>query len=471
MNQSPFSQSGETEGLPTGNPTPSASNAGPSPLPPSGHFSAEWNSTAPAAGASPSPASAGETPPPTVPVTPLYGGASFPPPPAPTPAPAEAAKQPKYASRGSVIAVAAISLALSLLLGLTGLFAGLAIAGSDTLVPPTGKGEITINHVSSDYTAEINTDGTVASIVTKVAPAVVEIYTDTVTYSQYFGQQIQSGAGSGVILTKDGYIVTCAHVIDAADKITVRLKDGTELEASLIGADTQTDIAVIKVKPKNDLPFVAFGSSDALVVGQPVVAIGNPLGSLGGTVTTGIISAKDREIEIEGQLYNLLQTNAAINSGNSGGGLFDMNGNLIGIVNAKSGGDSIEGLGFAIPSAKAEEIATQLMAHGYVTGRPVIGINVLNVNSNEVIMQNLQYSRFFTQFGLYIIESEHNTLQLGDRLVAIDGDEIASMSDLQKILQGKKVGDTVDITVARIDGNRTKLYTTQITLREKTAAD
>jgi len=405
---------------------------------------------------------------------PSYGGAYPPPPSYPpfTPPTPKQPKQPRYASRASVAVAILLAVVLSLGCGAGGMLIGMRLgkSGGGT-ASPVGSGSITIQHIDSDYKAELDLEGSIASVAEKVAPAVVEIYTDTVVYSQYFGQQVESGAGSGVIITKDGYIVTCAHVIDGADKITVRLRDGKEYEAKKVGSDSQTDIAVIKIERKEDLPFVAFASSENLVVGQPIVVVGNPLGSLGGSVTNGIISATNREIEIEGQLYNLLQTNAAINSGNSGGGMFDMNGNLVGVVNAKSSGTSIEGLGFAIPSSQAEQIATELMAHGFVKNRPTIGVSLLNVNSQEVIMRYLQYSRFFTEYGVYIMESEHDSMELGDRLVAIDGAEIDSMSDVQKCLADKKVGDTVEITIARLNGRKSELITVQVTLRERTAED
>ncbi len=386
--------------------------------------------------------------------------------------PAQNQPKQKYASRASVVVALILAVLLSLGCGIGGVIIGTMLTGDgQTSILPSGDGGININHYTSDYSAELDTDGTVASVAQKVSPAVVEIFTDTVTYSEYFGQQITSGAGSGVIITKDGYIITCAHVIDGATKITVRLNDGKDYTAKAIGADNQTDVAVIKIEGTEDFPFVGFGTSNNLVVGQPVIAIGNPLGSLGGTVTTGIISATNREIEIEGQIYNLLQTNAAINSGNSGGGLFDMNGHLIGIVNAKSSGTSIEGLGFAIPSDQAEEIATQLMAYGYVKGRPMIGVSLFEIRNQQDIMNHFQYSRYITDYGLYVAESEHEALNPGDRIVAFAGTEIDSMAALQMALSDKKVGDTVEITVSRLNGRRSELITVSITLRERTAED
>jgi len=189
---------------------------------------------------------------------------------------------------------------------------------------------------------------TIVEIAALTSESVVEIYTETVVNIGRFGSYIAEGAGSGVIISSDGYIVTNNHVIEGASKITVRLKNGVEHEAALIGRDSKTDLAVLKIQ-ESGLQSAVFGDSDKLVVGELVVAIGNPLGKLGGTVTDGIISALSRNISVEGQMMNLLQTSAAVNPGNSGGGLFNRYGELIGIVNAKSSGSDIEGLGFAIP--------------------------------------------------------------------------------------------------------------------------
>lgn len=186
------------------------------------------------------------------------------------------------------------------------------------------------------------TETSYAEVAAKTKPTVVEITTEMASGSAYFQQFIQSGAGSGVIISDDGYIITNNHVIEGATKITVRLTSGNEHVAELIGADAQADIAVIKINATNKLAYAVIGSSANLAVGEEVLAIGNPLGELGGSVTNGIISALDRELTIDGQTMRLLQTNAAINPGNSGGGLFDMQGKLIAIVNAKSSGTGIE---------------------------------------------------------------------------------------------------------------------------------
>ncbi len=197
------------------------------------------------------------------------------------------------------------------------------------------------------------TDGTgpytIPQVVDLVGDTVVEIKTSSVVTDRFYHQYVTSGAGSGVIIAKEGFIITNYHVIEGAVNITVRLTDGTECSATLCGVDAKKDIALLKINISDQLPFASMGSSKDLVVGQDVIAIGNPLGSLGGTVTNGIISALDREVVVDGNQMTLMQTNAAINPGNSGGGLFDMYGNLIGIVNAKQSETGIEGLGFAIP--------------------------------------------------------------------------------------------------------------------------
>ena len=191
-------------------------------------------------------------------------------------------------------------------------------------------------------------DLSIAEVVEQVADTVVEITTTNVVTDRFYGQYVTSGAGSGVIISENGYIITNHHVIDGARSITVRLTDGSEFAATLIGSNADKDIALLKISATG-LRAAVLGSSEALVVGQEVVAIGNPLGSLGGTVTDGIISALDRTVVIDGHRMTLMQTNAAINPGNSGGGLFNRAGELIGIVNAKQADTGIEGLGFAIP--------------------------------------------------------------------------------------------------------------------------
>ena len=303
---------------------------------------------------------------------------------------------------------------------------------------------------------------TVAQVADLTSASVVEITTETVANDMFMRQYVTEGAGSGVIISNDGYIATNNHVIDGASKITVRLTTGEEYEAKLIGTDSQTDVAVVKIEATN-LPAVTYGDSDNLVVGDTAIAIGNPLGELGGTVTNGIISALDREIELESQTMTLLQTNAAINPGNSGGGLFNNKGELIGLVVAKSAGSDVEGLGFAIPVNVVKEVVTSIINVGYVEGRPVLGVSVVDITSAQ---QAYQYG--VNQLGVYVMgltegtKAEKSGLKVGDCIVAIEDTQISSTTALKKALQQKKVGDTVKVLVSR-DG---KLVTLEIELSE-----
>ena len=287
--------------------------------------------------------------------------------------------------------------------------------------------------------------------------SVVEIQTEIVTKSSYFGQYVSSGAGSGVVYTQDGYIVTNHHVIDGATNITVILSDGEKYIATLIGTDSKTDLAVLKIEATG-LQAAVLGDSDTLVVGEQVIAIGNPLGELGGSVTEGIISAKDREIQIESQTMTLLQTTAAVNPGNSGGGLFNLKGELVGVVNAKSSGSDVEGLGFAIPVSTAKEIVADLMEFGYVTGRPQLGIAGYEITDYYSAMR---YG--VNQLGVYVADVlTNNGLEKGDLIVQVDDTMITSWATLSAALDENQIGDTLDIIVYR----KGKQKTVKVTLTE-----
>ena len=282
-----------------------------------------------------------------------------------------------------------------------------------------------------------------ADVVALVENSVVEITTNYVVSGSMFSQYVSSGAGSGVIISqsgKVGYIVTNNHVIEDATSIVVRLKDGTELPATLVGTDAMTDLAVLTVNTDIALTCAELGDSDSLVVGQEVLAIGNPLGELGGTVTNGIVSALEREVKIDGEKMTLLQTNAAVNPGNSGGGLFNMYGKLIGVVNAKSSGDDVEGLGFAIPVNTVYDVVNELITHGYVRNRPALGITV-----------NVARQQYFLQLYsvVYVTDPGKTNLQVNDILYTIDGVEVTSSDIIASAIHGKSVGDTVEIVVLR----------------------
>lgn len=281
-----------------------------------------------------------------------------------------------------------------------------------------------------------------ADIVEESAPSVVEVFTETKQVSSWFQEYVTEGAGSGVVLTADGYIATNHHVISGASAVRVRLSDGQTYAAALVGTDSKTDIAVLKIDASG-LTAAKLADSSSARVGDFVFAVGNPLGELGGTVTEGIISAKDREITIDGQAMTLLQTSAAVNPGNSGGGLFNLDGELVGLVNAKSSGSDIEGLAFAIPSNTVREITQELIQNGYVTGRPQLGISVMSLTRAGT-------SAYFDRPGLYIAKTTtDNGLKVGDRLIQMDGTAISSTSDITSVLDRHSVGDTISVLVSR----------------------
>ena len=283
-----------------------------------------------------------------------------------------------------------------------------------------------------------------AEIVDQTAPSVVEVFTETKKVSNWFQEYVMEGAGSGVILSEDGYIVTNHHVIDGASTIKVRTNNGQTYEAALKGTDSKTDLAVLKIEATDLLP-AKLADSSAVRVGDFVIAIGNPLGELGGTVTDGIISAKDREITIDGQTMTLLQTSAAVNPGNSGGGLFDLDGKLVGVVNSKSSGSDIEGLAFAIPANTVQTITQELIQHGYVTGRPQLGISV-----TQLTRPGLNWQAYFDKPGPYVARSsENNGLKAGDRIAEIGGTPINNAADISAVLDRHHVGDTVKVTAFR----------------------
>ncbi len=296
----------------------------------------------------------------------------------------------------------------------------------------------------------------------KAGPSVVEVTTEAVTTNRFFGEYVESGAGSGVIISQDGYLVTNHHVVNGATQIRVRLNDGTEYEASVVGSDSKTDVAVLKIEAEGLSPAIV-GDSDSLQVGEFVLAVGNPLGRLGGTVTDGIISALDRDVTVNNQSMQLLQMNAAVSPGNSGGGLFNARGELIGIVNAKSSDSDAEGLGFAIPINTAIRVAEELISNGYVTGRPAMGVMVIDINNTQTA-----YQYGVNQAGVYVQSVNENGpaeragLAPGDRFIGIDGTAVGSTSDITGILGEHAVGDTIEVQVVR--GGQ--ILTVSLTLEE-----
>ena len=283
---------------------------------------------------------------------------------------------------------------------------------------------------------------------------VVEITTETVTMDSFMQQYVTKGAGSGVIIKVNeekgvAYIVTNNHVIEGANKISITLSDKTTLSATLVGRDEKTDLAVICVSTKTEggealeLSVAKLGISANILVGEEVLIIGNPLGQLGGSASNGIISATARQISVDGQVMTLIQTNAAINPGNSGGAMFDMSGNLIGIVNAKYSAEEIEGIGFAIPIDIAKPIIEDLAQNGYVI-RTNIGLTV-------------EYGTYISSVGdtNWITEIANGSdaykagLKVLDQIVSIDGYSFTSAEAVNMYLDTLEVGDTVNFIVRR----------------------
>lgn len=382
---------------------------------------------------------------------------------------AGASSAPKKEKKTFGILAIVISCVISILISVTiGAFAG-ALAGGGTVFGLSAFGgeqeEAAINIIRSDRDITVSelpgntgySDLTVAQVAALVGESVVEITTSQIQTNLFYGQYVTSGAGSGVIFDQNGnygYIVTNYHVIDGADKINVRVKNGDshkEFDAEYLGGDSVADIAVVRINAGDyQLTKAVFISdSDKLIVGEEVVAIGNPLGELGGTVTNGIISALDREIKVEDNTMVLLQTNAAINPGNSGGGLFNMAGELVGIVNAKQASSGIEGLAFAIPANNVAEAVKSILDNGYVAGRPSLGIAV-EYGTWKHSQIPLLGGNGVT--GVIVTDPGNTEFKKGDCIRKIGDKEITSISDYNSALRTLTIDSNVVVRVERANG-------------------
>ncbi|MDD3164916.1 MAG: trypsin-like peptidase domain-containing protein [Oscillospiraceae bacterium] len=295
-------------------------------------------------------------------------------------------------------------------------------------------------------------------------------YSDAVVCITVQTQQGE-GAGTGFFISDDGYILTCYHVVGDAQAISVTLNNTNSYEAKYIGGDEDQDVAVLKIEPTETLTTCVLGDSSALAVGDNVTVIGNALGTLANTLTTGVVSATDRAITMsDGTVMRLMQTDCTINSGNSGGPLFNTYGQVVGIVNSKysssgfgSSGASIEGIGFAIPMNDVSDILSDLMTHGYVTGKPYLGISVSTVSA----IAAQQYQDMVV--GAYVISVTDGScaktagLQSGDIITQVDGKDITSSAELIDAKNTHKSGEEMTLTVYRA-GN---YITTKVTLDEE----
>ncbi|MBQ8299695.1 MAG: trypsin-like peptidase domain-containing protein [Clostridia bacterium] len=312
-----------------------------------------------------------------------------------------------------------------------------------------------------------------ANVVDKTATSVVEITQYTTTQTYFNSSYTSEGNGSGVIISEDGYILTNNHVISGAEKISVRLRNGEEYEATLVGKDSKTDIAIIKIEATDLTPATMADSSNTLV-GDFVLAIGNPLGRLGGTVTYGFVSALEREINLDSSTKNLMQFDAAVNPGNSGGGLFNVYGELIGVVSAKSTGYDVEGLGFAIPINDVKQVINDILERGYATNRPYLGVSLDNssYSTGSPFGGGSIFDLFYSQvqYGARVSSVEKDSpadeagIEVNDIIVSIGGAVVSSASDATSEIQNYNVGDEVEIGIIR--NNRT--YTKKAILAEYT---
>ena len=361
-------------------------------------------------------------------------------------------KQRKPISRGGIAIALAVTMVFSCGLGFGGGYfankVNTSTSGSLNITKTSNSGTTT----TASSTSKANST---SEIVKKTADSVVEISTESVVTGSFAQQYVQQGAGSGVIISQDGYILTNNHVINGANSVKVRLRDGTEYDATIIGSDSDNDIALLKVNATGLSP-ATFGDSNSLAVGDYVVAIGNPLGELGGTVTDGIISALARKVTIEDTQMTLLQTNAQVNPGNSGGGLFNANGELVGIVNAKQSATEVEGIAFAIPINNVLDILSDLKEYGYVTGKVDLGIDFTDITSDETA-----FYYGVNQTGCYVLSvdsgsnAEKAGVTRGDLVTKVNDTDVSTSEDITTALEKAEVGDTVTFTVSRRGTSKT----------------
>lgn len=354
----------------------------------------------------------------------------------------------EFPRRRRVLPLILVSLFSALIGGLLSLSLLPVVYGTDFLKVPGPQ----TNPLQSGQQAPLPQSsldyGPVVAISEQLGPTIVGI-SNMGRSQSFFGpsQLVERGSGSGVIISQDGYIVTNNHVIAGAERLVVHVADGREFEGQLVGADPDTDLAVVKVNAVN-LPVAALGDSNQLKVGELVVAIGNPLGyELARSVTVGVVSAKERSITIQDRKFKLIQTDAAINPGNSGGALVNNQGYVIGINTVKLVVEGVEGIGFAIPISDAKPIIDELISRGYIS-RPSLGIWGAAIDETTAKANNLPQ-------GIYIREiimggaAQKAGIQEEDIITSINGAKVNSFDDLSNVLKQYKPGDKVTLMIYR----------------------
>ena len=348
--------------------------------------------------------------------------------------------------------VAALALVCALLGG--------AVGGGVVWAVGGGTGSTTEVNVSSRPATAVSihqVDGKTAmsdaEIYASNVNSVVSINVTGTSGTNFFGQPVQTAsAGSGFVLTKDGYIVTNYHVVKDADTVKVTMYNGDEYDAKYVGGDEDYDIAVIKVEAA-DLQPVTLGDSDNLNVGDHVLAVGNPLGELTFSMSGGMVSSVNRAINVSGTPFNMIQTDASINPGNSGGPMFNEYGEVVGIVSAKyssTGNEAVEGLGFAIPINDVFAMIQDIMTNGYITNKPYLGIT-----GGSMTEQMAAQYRYDIKEGVFVYSVEEGKaaqkagLQMGDVITKVDDHDIKSMEDLTAVKKQYSAGDTSTLTVYR----------------------
>ena len=371
------------------------------------------------------------------------------------------------------VKIAALCLCCALLGGAVGGGVAWAAGGSSTSINVSSRPatEVAIKTVDG------KTEMTDAEVYAANVNSVVSINTTATAGTNFFGQSVQTAsAGSGFVLTADGYIVTNYHVVEDADTVKVTMYNGDEYDAKYVGGDEDYDIAVIKVEAENLQP-VTVGDSDTLNVGDHVLAVGNPLGELTFSMSGGMVSSVNRAINVSGPPFNMIQTDASINPGNSGGPLFNSYGEVVGIVSAKyssaSNEESVEGLGFAIPINDVIAMIQDIMTNGYVTNKPYLGIT-----GGSMTEQMAAQFRYDIDSGVFVYSVEEGGaadkagLQMGDVITKVGDTDITSMEDLNVVKKQYSAGDTATFTIYR-DGQEMTVEVTwdAVPAQEQTSSD